>query len=259
MTRAWSRSCAFATSRARASRPPTRAEPSPTVSSSARIRSIVANASALSGSAARTTSTCTMSSADSPSVASSTPSTSASAATTSSLSETGAMTTAGDELPAAKASARISCPTTASGFSMKRSFCERPTCTNRSPLASAPSATKPAIATVTGRLLTPRPRRPHGLREIASGAPKRGMYGQKRPRPKSTRAAGSTRSAKIIATMIPVAHAMPSARFPASSANTSVARARATVPPLARIAGPAPNTARRMASRLSSCRRSSSR
>ena len=108
-----------------------------------------------------------------------------------------------------------------------------------------PSTMNPLVATMTGRRETPRPSLPHRLRGIASGEPNRGTYGQKSPRPNRSSAAGRTNKAKIIATTMPTAHASPRARLPASSANSSVDRARATVEPLAMIAGPAPRSARR--------------
>ena len=116
------------------------------------------------------------------------------------------------------------------------------------PEASAPSTNTPRIETATGFLLTPRPSFAHSPLSLLFTPPNLGTNGQKRPRPKTTSAAGSTTKAEIIAITTPVAQTIPSERFPARSAKVRVSNARVTVEPEAIIAGPAPRTALAMAS-----------
>ncbi len=85
------------------------------------------------------------------------------------------------------------------------------------------------------------------------------MRGQNQLRPQIVSAAGSIVSIEIMASATPIAPIGPSPAVPLTSAMLSVSSAAITVRPLARIAGPARETATDMASCLSSWRRSSSR
>jgi hypothetical protein len=89
--------------------------------------------------------------------------------------------------------------------------------------------------------------------------PTRGTNGQNSQRPNSTRAAGSTHTAKTRAVVTPSAPAMPSVRLLVRSAAVKVSRPSVTVPALATMAGAAERSARRIAACRSSSRRSSSR
>ena len=112
---------------------------------------------------------------------------------------------------------------------------------------------------ITGRRVTNPPTRDHTPVRVGSSWPTFGTNGQNNRRPNSTIAAGSTRSAKASATVMPAAPAKPSERANGSTARPSASSARITVPPLARIAGAADPSARRIASCRSSTCRSSSR
>ena len=85
------------------------------------------------------------------------------------------------------------------------------------------------------------------------------MNGQNARRPKIASAAGSIVSMKIIARPTPSAPIGPSPAVELTSARISTSSAAITVRPEARIAGPAVPSAIRIASCLSSWRRSSSR
>ena len=101
----------------------------------------------------------------------------------------------------------------------------------------------PAIETITGRLLTPRPSLAQRPLSDLFTPPNFGINGQNKPLPKTTRAAGSTTRAANIAITIPPATTSPSVLLPPSSANRRVSSARATVPPEAIIAGATPRSA----------------
>ena len=154
---------------------------------------------------------------------------------------------------------RYSAPTTASGFDTKRSLAERPICTPLAPEARPPKMPRPTRATMIGRLLTPRPSFAHRPVSLLLTPPTFGATGQKIQRPKLTSAAGSTKSAAIMARNTPVAQAIPRARVPSRPAKVRVESARITVRPEAMIAGAAPRQAARIASRRSAYLSSSSR
>ena len=86
-----------------------------------------------------------------------------------------------------------------------------------------------------------------------------GMNGQKALRPKIVSRAGRMVSMDTIAIAIPIAPIGPRPEVPVTSASNSVSKAAMTVPPEARMTGAVRRSATRLASCLSTCRRSSSR
>ena len=176
-------------------------------------------------------------------VTSATPLTFSAAAATSSSNPLFAITIAGDVAPAGNASARTSWPTAASGATRNCSVEESPTFTPVAPKLRIAKITKPAIETITGRLLTPRPSFAQRPFSDLFTPPNFGTNGQNKPRPKTTIAAGKTTKAANIAITIPPATTKPRVLFPPSCAKSKVSRARATVPPEAKTAGVTPLSA----------------
>ena len=127
-----------------------------------------------------------------------------------------AITIAGDVAPAGKASASTSWPTAASGATLNCSVEESPTFTPVAPKLKIARITKPAIETMTGRLLTPRPSLAQRPFSDLFTPPNFGTNGQNKPRPKTTIAAGRTTRAAYMAMMIPPATTSPRVRFPPS-------------------------------------------
>ena len=150
---------------------------------------------------------------------------------------------AGEVAPAGKASASTSWPIAASGATLNCSVEDRPTFTPVAPKLKIAKIAKPAIETITGRLLTPRPSFAQRPFSDLFTPPNFGTNGQNKPRPNTTIAAGSTTKAANIAMMIPPATTSPRVRLPPSCANSKVRRAKATVPPEANTAGVTPRSA----------------
>ena len=110
-----------------------------------------------------------------------------------------------------------------------------------------------------GLRATAQPTRAHIPRYVGSADPKPGRYGQKMPRGKVTRRAGSKVSMATMPTATPMASTGPRLLVAFSSAADRVSSATMTVEPLAMIAGPARRSASAIAAWRRSCRRSSSR
>ena len=109
-------------------------------------------------------------------------------------------------------------------------------------------------------MLTASPTRRHNERPSASDSePIRGTFGQNTQRPNNTSVAGSATSAKVAATTIPTAQAMPRPRVVGNTDSTRLSTPSTTVVALARTACDVRRNATRIASRRSSWVRSSSR
>ena len=167
-------------------------------------------------SASKTTSILVISEVLSPMVTSATPLTFSAADATSSSKPLLAITIAGDVDPAGKASANTSWPTAASGATRNCSVEESPTFTPVAPKLKIARMINPAIDTITGRLLTPRPSLAQRPFSDLFTPPNFGTKGQNKPRPKTTIAAGRTTKAANMAMIIPPATTSPRVRFPPS-------------------------------------------
>ncbi len=194
-----------------------------------------------------------------PAAASATPSVARASATTASARSAGAITVSGWELRSGYSSARVRIAVMDSGRSVKESSCLRSPPRLRVPRASAPRSTAPPARTVAGRRAAEVPMAANSDRRALGVLPKAGISGQKTRRPSSTRTAGSRVVMATSAASTPIMPTGPMPRLLLRSAASRHSSPAATVPEEARIAGPLPRRAARMASYGRSWRRSSSR
>ena len=98
------------------------------------------------------------------------------------------------------------------------------------PPAMTPSTITVTVTKPAGRFATASPtRRQNEWPSARPVSPTCGTFGQKIQRPKTTRAAGSTTSAKVAATTTPTAQARPSPRVAGKSESSRVSRPSTTV------------------------------
>lgn len=166
----------------------------------------------------------------------------------------------GVEVPAGNASAISSWPSIDSTLEVKALAWVRSVLRLRRPSAITTRATTVPIHTGRGRRAIRSPIRRHRPCVVSTPwSPTCGMNGQNGTRPTITSSAGSSVSIDSIATAMPIAPTGPSPEVPLILASTSAISVMPTVEPDATIAGPAPASARRIASWRSAWRRSSSR
>ncbi len=171
-----------------------------------------------------------------------------------------AMTTTGEPVPPGKCASSTDWPTTESGLLVKVPELLMPSALRLNmPSASAPRASAVPAQTSRGRRAMPPPIRAQTPLSVGSAVPNPGLTGQKTQRPVIVSSAGSSVSMAARATAMPRAQTGPRPRVEFICEASRQSMLRATVPALARIAGPARCSASAMASCRSAWRRSSSR
>ena len=162
--------------------------------------------------------------------------------------------------PAGKPASISSCPWTESTSSRNMLPVVRSLLRKASPAAiTTSSAVVPTQTRRGARATHSAIRRQAPCVSSVPSLPTRGMKGQKARRPKIVSRAGRMVSIETIAIAMPIAPIGPRPEVPLTSASDSVSSAAITVAPEARMTGLVRRSVTRMASCLSSCRRSSSR